>query len=139
MAKQTLSIDYDFSFLLLGVSCHQPIYKLCWSINQKLKLKLRRIADLAIEFKGKAGKVEYLMYEFIDELAYREYFLIANHSDKLPLIPEHKQLDYFYLVKGSLNSAEQLVELDRLRQVPGVLAVFNIDPSALKSKENLIF
>ena len=139
MAKVTLSIDYDYSFFLLGISCHQPIYKFCWSVNKTLKMGFKRVDDLMIQFKGKAGLIQYLKYEFIDDLAYREYYLLENHSEKSPLIPEHKQMDFFYIIKGNLTPTDCKVELERMRTVPGLLAAVEINAEHLKSKENLIF
>ena len=35
MAKQKLEMDSDPDITVIGISCHENDYRLCWSINRR--------------------------------------------------------------------------------------------------------
>ena len=53
MSKQILSVEYEFDFILIGISSASKDYRLGWELNRSLKLKLSRTDDLT---KEKAAK-----------------------------------------------------------------------------------
>ena len=40
--KHFLENDFEYTFQLIGISCHEKDYRLCWAINQKLALNLKK-------------------------------------------------------------------------------------------------
>ena len=62
MAKNKLNIDFDFDFLLWGLTSNYPDYKLCWKLNQIFEWKLIRIED--IEFFPVVGEDPILFSHF---------------------------------------------------------------------------
>jgi hypothetical protein len=40
--KHTLSFELEFDFEVIGISCHQKDFKLCWSINETTGWELKK-------------------------------------------------------------------------------------------------
>ena len=139
MKKHLLEIEYDFDFVLIGISSHEKDYRICWALNQKLGLELTKTDALEIKDKKQeeASSFSLFVCERPDE--FMEYLIIANRSEKGLLIPEQKQMDYFFVIKGEVEE-EQIEELvNKIKEINFVLTAVRIDPSVLKSKQNLIF
>ncbi len=136
MSKIILSLEEDYDFALLGISCHTKDYRLCWELNKVLNFDLIRSEDLEI---SKASIDKYSFYEFIDEDNYLEYYLISNRGNSGYLVPEHKKVDFFFMIKG--NISDFLIDdiLSKVNSLALVLTSFKIDPNQLKSKQNLLF
>ena len=139
MNKFKLDIEYDYDFALFGISCHEKDYRICWALNNKMRLQLKKTQDIELKEKKKKENTHYPLFEFIDEEAHREYFIISNRSDSAPLIPEQKQADYFLMIRGNLNTNEKEIILKSIKSIQIVLTAFEIEPNELKSKQNLIF
>jgi hypothetical protein len=62
-----------------------------------------------------------------------------SYSENEFLIPEHKQMNYFFVIKGELE--EQAVQhmVKQIKEIDMVLTAIPIDVTQLKSKHNLIF
>jgi hypothetical protein len=74
--------------------------------------------------------------------------LIANKTESIGidqqrgialLIPEQNQADYFFIVKGPFNEHDLDQMVKNIREIPFVQLIYRINPSVLKSKENLLF
>lgn len=65
-------------------------------------------------------------------------YLLANRSEGGLLIPEKKQIDFFLIIKEADESYYNEILL-KLKKLPNILAVYAINPSELKSKNNLLF
>ena len=137
MSKLVLSLDEDYDFKLIGISCHAKDYRLCWELNKTLLIDLVRVSDYEITKKKEVSK--HAFYEFIDEINYLDFYLIANKGDKGNLIPEHKTTDFFLMIKGNPSDTllgEWIIKVNTLNLV---LTAFKIDPEIIKSKQNLLF
>ena len=53
MSKLSLNFEEDYSFLLIGISCHAKDYRLCWELNKLLNFDFARADDLEINSKKK--------------------------------------------------------------------------------------
>jgi hypothetical protein len=137
MSKILLSIEEDYDFILIGVSCHTKDYRLCWEINKSLNSDLKRTEDLEISKKGEVNFFSF--YEYIDEDNYIEYYLISNLGSNGYLIPEQKKVDFFLLLKGNTSTNQAKDIIGRINSLSLVLTSFKIDPNQLKSKHNLLF
>lgn len=130
---QELEIAYEVDFLILGLSCFEKDYRLCWMLNRELGFDFRRIDDLSISRK----KVEQCFPLFFD---YRDdertaITLIKNRTTEGVLLPEMKHVDYLIKVE-----ADALPEgmLTHLRSMSAVAGVFEIDPNSLKNLDLLV-
>ena len=137
MSKMVLTIEEDYDFSLIGISCHSKDYRLCWELNKILNTDLTRIQDYDISTKNE--KNSFSFYEYIDESNYLEYFFISNRNKNGFLIPEQNKVDFFILIRG--NSSESLTKeiIGKINSLSLVLTSFNIDPNQLRSKQNLLF
>ncbi len=137
MSKISLTFEEDYSFLLIGISCHAKDYRLCWELNKLLNFDLTRANDHEISNKKKE-KNSYSFYEYFDEEHYLEYYLIANRGNDAYLIPEQKTVDFFLMIKGNLSEQKLQTLLYTINSLSLVSTSFTIDPNQLKSKQNLI-
>ena len=163
MAKHTLEIEYDFDFLLIGISSHEKDYRICWALNNKLGLNLVKQDSFEIKDKKQTTPSYFSFFNEVNEEAFREYSVIANfsenkklvaaqntlfgmdelgsndHSENNLLIPEQKQMNYFFILRGELEDEEINELLKQIKSIDIVLTAVRIDPKSLRSKQNLIF
>ncbi len=139
MAKQVLTIEYEFDFTLFGISCHEKDYRLSWALNKGLNIDMAKTPDYQIETKKQKEALSYSAYSFEDTQRYLHFFLIANKGSQSLLLPEQKQADFLLLIKGTVNPESKLNFLKEIKASQDVLTAFEIDPNSLRSKENLLF
>jgi hypothetical protein len=138
--KYSLDEEVDYDFKLIGISCHEKDYRLCWGINSVTEMNLERQSnDLQpIPTKKKPEVSSHALfsgYEYDDE---NEYHLIVNRTPNGYLLPEKPQADYVLLIRDNFP-----IDIDQLckdlKTIPFVLTVFLLEPTSLKSRDNLIF
>ncbi len=139
MSKFTLEVDYDFDFILIGISCHEKDYRISWAIREKLGIDLCRGEDIVISSKKGSKSDAYAVFEQISEENESGIFLVSNRSGSSLLVPEHRSADYFIIARGGYDEENKEEMLLGLRGISFVLTAFAIDPVSLKSKQNLIF
>jgi hypothetical protein len=137
-AKYTLSLEPELDFELIGISCHQTDYRVCWALNVQLGIQMTKAKE-PFMVSGKKGVVSSIhsLYEWEDEQNFSSYHLIKNKDKNKFLIPEQSQLDYFFVIKGGMNEIDDLVT--QIKEISGILTAVSIDPFDLKSSEHLIF
>jgi hypothetical protein len=137
MAKLVLSFqENEFDFGLLAISAHIKDYRICWEINNFLGLDLQRSDDL--ELKTSSGIASFSFFSYYNEETNIFIYLLGNRSAGGMLIPEKKQADFFLIIKEATNTYYNEI-LKELKKLPNVLAVYSLNPSELKSKNNLLF
>lgn len=137
MSKLTFSLENEYDFELIGISCHSKDYRICWSLNNVLKTNFKRIEDYEIQKKNEI--INFPFFEYIDEDNNIEYFVIANKSSEGYLVSEKQSIDYFLVLKGSVT--DRLVEnlTKKVKEIDVVIIAHRIDVNELKSKQNLLF
>lgn len=139
MATKKLSIDNDYEFSLVGISSHSKDYRLCWSLNTALQTKFTKKEDLKVELVKMREISLFSFYEFEEEENFNFHYIIGNSGTSGLLLPEHKNLDYFWMIKGMFSKANMRELLAKLSTVEAVITCLEIDVASLKSKQNLIF
>lgn len=162
MGKHTLKIEYDFDFVLIGISSHEKDYRLCWALNNALELDLIKIDSLEIKQKKDNKPSFFSLFHFENPDEFKEFFIVSNLSEdkqfvsdnltlfnKGPkgaqstengiLIPEQKQMDYFFIIRGELDDVDVNEYIKKIKKVDFVLTAVEIDAAGLKSKSNLVF
>ncbi len=138
--KLTLDIDYDYEFLLIGISCHSRDYKLCWAINKQLGFNFIKDDELVLPIKKNQTATSFSKFSYSDEDKRLHYILMSNKGTNDYLVPEQKkQADYLLKIEGLLTRSEQEEILNKLKQVETIQLAFIIEIEELKSKQNLIF
>ena len=139
MAKYTLSLDDDFDYDLIGLCSHHGDYRVCWSINERIGLRLQKSIE-PFMVSGKKGVVtsSHSLYEWSDEEESVDYYLIQNKNEGKYLVPEKAQIDFFLVVKeAGVVDVDHLVE--ELRKISCILTAIIFDPYELKSANKFIF
>lgn len=141
MAKFTLDTDDsdDPDFLLVAICSHAKSYRLCWSLNQNMGLKLVDIGQpIVITNARKKTSVSFDVYNCLDEESRINYYLICNKSGDGYLLPEFKHVDYLLMLKENLYININDI-IGRVKRSDQVLTAFPIGPEEIKSMENLLF
>lgn len=137
--KFTLEVEYDYDFSLIGICSHEKDYRVCWALNKQLGIELSKTNDLELTEKKASAPSKFSMFTFNDEEKYREYSILGNKSANKLLLPEHKQVDYFLMIKSGLNEKEKEELVKKIKELSIVLTAYSIEPENLKSKQNLLF
>jgi hypothetical protein len=146
LGKFRLDIEYDYDFLLVGISCHEKAYRLCWALCKSLAIEMERGENLAIALRKNDTPSLFGLYMYENTEMDTACFLVANRGETPNevhemawLIPEQKQADYFFVAKGPFSKPDENRMIKAIREIPFVLMTFQIDPNGLKSKQNLLF
>ena len=123
-------------YSLLGISCHLKDYRLIYEINKELKLDFKKVEDLVIyPVKGKKENC-FSCYFHSDE--FMEYNIIANRNPNGLLVPEHKQLDYIFILKGLVDNQYKKKIISSLVKIPQVLTSYEINQETIKKNIDVI-
>lgn len=159
MALHKLLVD-DFeenSYSLLAIHCTIEDYRIAYLLNTHLNLNLKRNSqDLDFEYIVSS----YSIFEWEDENQDITWSLVSNickkeeesltssgslfnASQKITrthyLIPELKKVNYLLKIDNDGRFINEKLILNKIQEIPHVVAVYTVEASALKSKDNLIF
>jgi hypothetical protein len=162
MPKLVLDIEEDFEFVLIGIASHAKDYHLCWAINNILQYDFT-VQPLLEIFRKKSEASHFSIYTYTNEEEFRDYTLISNlsedknvitventlfsnvtndesnHGENDFLIPELKNMDYFFIIRGEIREEEVEQQIQKIKELEMVLTAQKLNPHELKSKKNLIF
>ena len=141
MTRFRLDIEYEYDFLLVGISCHEKPYRLCWAVNKALELNMQRTDSLSIALKKNENPSGFPLFRQDNAENDTSLMLVANRADQAGglLIPEQHQADYFFIVHGPYTDTDHERMLAEIKKIPFVLMSYRVDPENLKSKQNLLF
>jgi len=137
--KHTLLLDVEETYRMIGICSHHSDYRLVWGINNELHLDLEKSKNPFFAYSKKGGiQSEHSFYTFLDETNQINFYLIKNKSLNHFLIPEKQELDYFlFICDDHYDLLENIIQ--KLRNVSSVLTVVELDPSTIKSTEQIQF
>ena len=160
MKKIALKDYADFDFKLIGISCQEPDFKLCWFLNNALNLSLERKDDLEMEIESD-GKVAYFsVFEYKESVRSLDsiqmnwlppylneaeeegitFQMLSNRHEWGSLIPEQPAIDYFLIIRGgNEDAAHEKKMVQQIREIEVVNAAFLMDIKKLKNRDNFIF
>jgi len=138
MKKTKLVVEYDFDFVLVGITTSLKAYKLAWELNQKLAIHLVKKESIVVGFKG----IEKAFASHIHQTPRRFIRLLTNKlqdtDGKHLLAPEYPHFDYLIVIQDAEQSFAENI-LNAVRQIPSVELAAFIPLETLKTKENFIF
>ena len=160
--KLDIDFDLELDFVLIGISSSLRDYRLCHFINKNtglnfvfgkesnidhngnIKMKAQEELDYHILTEKSKSKEEvthhYQVYRCCCQNFDYEYYLINNKSvENGILLPEATNFDYFLMIKHYIDEEDLDTLIDNLKSINDIILVKEIDPTILKSKENLIF
>ncbi len=150
---QTLSLDLEDDYSLIGIHSTEEDYRLAYLLNKHLKTKFKRY-KVPLDFENSTA--EFPLFEYKDEKTYLNYYLInnkhksfvqnqqnaglfgGNYSTISYLIPEKKKIDFFLKIEGELKIL-LLNLIEKLNKINEIITSYQIQTDTLKSKYNLIF
>jgi len=166
MKKQTLAIEYDYDFMVFAISCHEPDYKFCMQLNEKLGLQLEKETALELAYKQYESSFLFSFFTYTNEVQQLDYYLVANKSynqvEKIKIIEkekspslfgeDHKKLngvnglflpelaayDYILILKTSYQPKLATLIENRINGIDFVIKTTYIEVNDLVSKSNLI-
>jgi len=150
---ELVSLDLQEDFSLIGIHSTEEDYRLAYLLNQHLKTKLTRFKH-SLDFENSSA--EYPFFEYNDCKSLNNYYLINNkHSSQVNsntkglfggnystisyLIPEKKEIDFFYKIDGCNNLVFLKNLVSELNKINQIITCYLIDTTSLKSKDYLIF
>ncbi len=158
--KLVLTDDINEEFSLIAIHCSEEAYKMAFMLNQHLDLKLiRKQPD--VDYSNKGLDVSFPIFEYKDSLSYIHYHLVANKSKSLSakvhssgglfdelatektittfLLTEYKKSDFFLKIQSDYEKVPIRKLILSINEIEQVISAYNIEPSKIKSKNNLIF
>lgn len=137
--KHQLTFENEYAYDLIGICSHYSDYRLVWSLNDALQLRLEKADDLFLVSAKKGGENSgFPFYEMHDEERHLDIYLIKNKHEGKYLISEKQQIDYFLFVcENVVIDIDQCV--DQLREIQGVMAAYAFDPTSFGSTEQIVF
>lgn len=138
MNKTYLKLTLDLDFVLIAITAPLKDYVLCHKINTRLNLDFAKIDDHEIYFNADEQPWSFSQYYFFIDQGEQEFFLISNKSSDGLLIPEMANVDFFIIIKAFIDKEDLDKIIGGLNKLPEVQVAAKINPSKLKSKENLM-
>lgn len=137
MAKKQF-IDVAFDFIIWGINSNMEDYRLCLHLNQYLKWNFKRMQD--IEYYDRQLKINkhFSNFKFINEIDFYTLEIIQNKNSGQFLIPELKNIDFFFLLHGEDAYFDKEEFTNLLKSTTGVQSVLPLEINSLKSKHNLL-
>ena len=138
MIKKILKIHYEseFEFVVAGLISAYKDYRLCFELNQVLKVDFKRYGDVEVP-AGKLGSLTRHSY-FSCRGRDHEFYHVISNKDKDGtgfFIPEMRNMDYFLLVSDVPGSYDMHATVRAVRKIDIISAAFEIQPSEMKSAE----
>ncbi len=124
---------------LLGIMAPVRDYQFCWHLNNALGMDFR-INDLEIQRTNKKRNYFFAVYEYGEPTGSLTHYLYNNQFDGEYLLPEFRNLDFLWLMKGDDvpdDTIEQIVQV--IKTISRVQLVTELSISKVKNKENLVF
>lgn len=137
--RYKLEVDYEYDFILIGISSHEKAHRVAWGANQVLELDLARTDSYSISLKKDEPVSEFTRFTWGHPDFEATYTLLANKGTHGLLVPEQRQADYFLIAEGPFTTDDENNMISKLRTLNFILMAYTIDPQILKSKQNLIF
>jgi hypothetical protein len=140
MAKHVLKTDSKevYDFMLFGIICQHHDYRLCFELNHAMHLSLERTIDLELTLNKGKEKIKTSRFEYKDGFG-NEYFVLSNKASSGLLIPDYKNIDYFFMVREPVPVHDKSQVEKQLRAIPVVLGAYHLEPEKLKAGERFIF
>lgn len=128
------AVENDF-FEDLKMFCllcpHEP-YHLVWHINSTLPFNFKRTPNQDILIMNNY----YVVYEYEDPLNQIQHYLIASRSKTNYILPELKNIDFIWMIKGAHKIEEYVKELPSMtKNIPIVSDCRLIDHKKLSNRK----
>jgi len=135
--KHKLSVSMEENYCLLGISSDEPDYKLCWLINNQLRMSFVKTDNLQVFHKKLDIEQEFSMFHFEDDNAMLEYRLISNRSDAGYFLSDLKNIDYILHIQGDLINDNLSAFVLDLNSIETIRLCVPVDLKKVREKDRL--
>jgi hypothetical protein len=106
-------------------------------MDRSLGLSFNRVTDFEVPGQGDESlHFPFLIYE--DEDLKNQFCLVGNHHPQGKLVPALRQVDFFLMAKNPLDHIMLSSILQKIRNIPQVLAAYEIDTRRTKDIDLLL-
>ena len=132
--------DFFDTTRLLGIIAPIKNYSFCWQINNSIGTVFKLNNEIEISLKRKKRDYYFSVYEWQEPESSLVHYLYHNHYDGEYLLPEFKNMDFLWLMKGELVEEEKCTWLiNAIKNIYGVQLVAELTDENIKNKGNLVF
>lgn len=142
MAKKThFRLPYEAEYRVAGVFCPEKDYRLCWLINNYLKVNFSRRSDISLPNGKDAGLIEqYAVYHHEKEELQQAFFLVSNRSHNGHLLfHSPPQLDFLMLIDADDSRFDFNALLKKIRSIPHVTAAYMLDDVLGRNRDIFLY
>lgn len=137
--NESIAQEFFENSFLMGIAAPVKDYLFSWHINQKLGYHFRINNGLEIQLCKKKRNYFFSVYEFLEPGCGIVHYLYNNRNDGEYLLPEFKNLDFLWLVKGEELDKQELQNLlQSVKQIPSVQLVNEMTKGKIQHKQHLI-
>jgi hypothetical protein len=126
------------NYCLLGISTDEPDYKLCWLINDQLRMSFLKTENLQVFHKKLNEEQEFSLFQFDDENAMLVYRIIGNRTDTGNFLSELKNIDFLLHIQGDIIQDDISRLVQKLNSLEAVRMCVSVDLGKLKEKDRLL-
>jgi hypothetical protein len=130
VTKVKLNIELNSDYILFGLVCSEPDYKLSQSLNKKFGISLRNILPIKLPDQ----ELSFSRFSNSHDPDNHIFNLISNRSGTNYFIAKLKNIDYLLQVSNPEGEVDLSSITSLLREVETINAVFNIDVETIKDK-----
>lgn len=135
-----LTEDFFADTRLIGIMAPGSDYLFCWHLNNTIGVDFRNNHDLEIKLLKKSRWYFFDVFEFQEPTRYLCHYVYNNQFDGEYLLPEFRNLDFLWLMKGDAVSDEALQEtMQMIRSINSVQLVVELTNEKIRNKEHLVF
>lgn len=130
--------DFFFDATLIGIACSMPCYQFCWLVNESFGTDFEMVME--IEFKATCSSPDYFfpVYRYDLPLNGGELLIYSLKTGRKRLLPELKNLDYLWLIRGHASGASAESILAALQRLPQITLATRLRLEQLPSAKNLL-
>ena len=146
-ASKNLLLDVGDSYeaffedaIIIGIVAPYKSYKFCLRLNNLLNFNFKLNTEIQILLRKKDRNYAFPVYQSDVPHSFVKHYLYDNRNDGETLLPEFKNIDFIWLIKGASSYENQLNEmLQIIHSISGVQLATEIKTAHLPNRQNLIF
>lgn len=125
------------NYCLLGISTDEPDYKLCWLINDRMRMAFVKMDNLSVFHKKLGEEQEFSLFQYEDENAMQVYRMIGNRSETGFFISKLQNIDFLLHIQGDLINDDISDLVANLNALGNIRMCVPVDLSKVKEKDRL--
>lgn len=125
------------NYCLLGISTDEPDYKLCWLINEQLRMSFVKTDNLAVFHKKLGKEQEFSLFQYEDENTMLVYRIIGNRSEAGFFLSDLKNIDFLLHIQGDQINDDISNLVSALNGLESIRMCVPVDLSKVREKDRL--